>query len=120
MQSRLIDDVEVDVCPSHGVWLDQQELLTITESHRHTAPSLMARDLIRQPIRPAVDHARVLDCPHCAQAMHVHPHRDVHIDWCREHGVWLDTGELPAFFNNLRLDPLYRQRVALRMYESRF
>ena len=39
---------------------------------------------------------------------------------CREHGVWLDNGELEAMINNLRLDPLFLGKIATRLWELRF
>ena len=47
-------------------------------------------------------------------------HHGVHIDWCREHGIWLDDGELEAIQSNLRLDPLFVGKIATRLWETRF
>jgi Zn-finger nucleic acid-binding protein len=44
----------------------------------------------------------------------------VTIDWCKQHGVWLDSGELEAILNNLRLDPAYLRGVALRLSDMRY
>jgi Zn-finger nucleic acid-binding protein len=48
------------------------------------------------------------------------PYHGVIIDWCRDHGVWLDSGEMEAILNNLRLDPNYIRGVALRVSERVF
>jgi Zn-finger nucleic acid-binding protein len=114
-----LHDVTVDVS-KYGMWLDKGELLSITEGERHEGPSFMFADLIRRTTAPPVDEDRVLKCPVCGETMEVEKHHDVHVDWCREHGVWLDNGELEAMYNNLRLDPLYLGKVATRLWEARY
>jgi len=110
----------VDRCAKHGLWLDHSELLTITEAERHDKGPFVLADLLRKHIYPPDNGDRVLDCPKCASKMTVTKHRGVQIDWCKEHGVWLDERELEAMLNNLRLDPLYLGGVALRLYEDRY
>ena len=115
-----INDVEVDVCEVHGLWLDRSELLTITERERHETPSWMFTDLFRQEKRPPVDRHRTLSCPHCDADMKLEEYKSVMMDWCQEHGVWLDSGELEAIVNNLRLDPKFVGKVALRLWENKY
>ena len=119
MRHDTIHDTEVDVS-TVGLWLDKGELLRITESERHKAPDFMWGDLFRREAKPPVDDDRRLDCPHCNTEMKVEKLHGVHIDWCHEHGVWLDDGELDAIMNNLRLDPLFVRKVALRLWEARY
>ena len=54
------------------------------------------------------------------QPMKIQFYENVHMDWCTDHGVFLDAGELEAILNNLRMDPLYVRKVALRLWERRF
>ncbi|MCB9682348.1 MAG: zf-TFIIB domain-containing protein [Alphaproteobacteria bacterium] len=119
MERKKIQGVEVDLS-EHGVWLDKGELYLITEAQRHDEPSWMLSDLFRREQRPPVDPSRRLSCPVCGKQMEIVKHHDVHIDWCREHGIWLDDGELEAIQSNLRLDPLFVGKIATRLWETRF
>ena len=111
---------EVDVCPNHGIWLDKSELLSVTEAERHASPDFVLADWFRQAERPPVDEGRSLSCPKCNKPMKIEFYENVHMDWCEDHGVFLDAGELEAILNNLRLDPLYVRKVSLRLWEKRF
>ena len=117
---KQINGVEVDVCETHGLWLDKSELLTITERERHETPSFLWTDLFRREKRPPVDRHRVLSCPHCGEPMKLEEYKSVMMDWCTEHGVWLDNGELEAIVNNLRLDPKFVGKAALRLWENKY
>jgi Zn-finger nucleic acid-binding protein len=126
MSHEKLHDVMVDVSKA-GMWLDKGELLAVTEGERHAANGsvldrlgLMLADWVRGTVHPPFDPNRVLSCPVCGKAMELEEHHDVHLDWCREHGVWLDNGELEAIVNNLRTDPLYLGQVATRLWESRY
>lgn len=120
MEQKTESGVTLDVCPSHGVWLDQKELFLITERKRHEEGSFTLGDVFRREQFPRVDESRRLDCPHCGREMRLEPYRNVFMDWCPEHGVWLDAGELDAILNNLRLDPVFLHGVALRLDELRY
>lgn len=119
MQHETLHGIQIDTSP-HGMWLDRGELFAITESERHEAPEWMFSDLFRREISPPVDQDRRLKCPECGEEMEVSEHHGVHLDWCKEHGVWLDNGELEAMLNNLRLDPLFLGKIATRLWEMRY
>lgn len=112
--------VEIDVCAAHGLWLDQKELLLITEAERHAHGTFEWADLFRKPVEPPVDRARQLSCPVCREDLHQELYAGVTLDWCPEHGIFLDNGELDAILNNLRLDPMYLRGLALRLSDARF
>ncbi len=114
-----IHDIEVDICAAHGIWLDRSELLSISERERQK-PSVPWADFFRREQRPPVDRERHLDCPHCGNEMRIEWYKATFIDWCTDHGVWLDNGELDAILNNLRLDPLYVGKAALRLWEHKY
>lgn len=80
----------------------------------------MWADLFRQEQTPPVDRSRVLGCPVCGEVMELVEHHGVYLDWCREHGVWMDAGEMEALQSNLRLDPLFVGKIATRLWEARF
>lgn len=112
--------VTIDQCSAHGIWLDQKELMLITEAERHERGTFEWADLLRRPMHPPVDRARTLSCPRCDETLKLDMYADVNIDWCPDHGVWLDNGELEAILNNLRLDPMYLRGLALRLSDARF
>lgn len=112
--------VVVDVCSEHGIWLDHSELLAITEAERHAMGEFVWADIFRRPVTPPSDRGRTLMCPNCEGPMLLEFYHEVTMDWCPNHGVWLDNGELDAIINNLRLDPMYLRGMALRISESRY
>jgi len=111
---------KIDVCLEHGLWLDQHELLLITEADRHERGSFEWADLFRRHVEPPRRPDRHLHCPRCEGELRLEMYADVQIDWCPKHGVWLDNGELDAIINNLRLDPMYLRGLALRISDARF
>jgi Zn-finger nucleic acid-binding protein len=120
MTLEVRDEVEIDVCSEHGIWLDQTELLKITESQRHIEGEWVWADLFRSETSPSVDHSRALTCPVSGDLMKIQEYNGVHMDWSPGNGVWLDRGELEAILSNLRLDPAYVRGVALRLTESKY
>ena len=119
MTTRQIDGVTVDVSPV-GMWLDKGEFYLLTEAARHAAPSWTVSDLWRTEQKGRDTGARTLSCPDCGAPMEIETLHGVQIDWCREHGTWLDAGEYEAILNNLRLDPLFLGKIAMRLWETRF
>ena len=111
--------IEIDV-GEHGLWLDKGELLLLTEAERYAQPGFSWADLFRKERNPPIDRERHLRCPVCAEPMGIEDLHGVGLDWCREHGVWLDAGELEAMLSNLRLDPLFVGKVATRLWEGKF
>jgi carbonic anhydrase len=83
MQTRLIQNQALDVCPScGGTWSDTGELLAITG---------------RDPERaiPLQDFRAFKHCPTCSLPMRVTVLDGVEIESCPKcKGVWLDSGEL--------------------------
>jgi Zn-finger nucleic acid-binding protein len=120
METTTYEGVELDLCKEHGVWMDQSELLSVTESTRKTAGSFSLTDLWRTEVRPSVDKSRSLICPKCSGPMKLEFYEGVHMDWCRGHGIWLDSGELSPILNNLKRNPVFTGKAALRMWENRY
>jgi Zn-finger nucleic acid-binding protein len=112
--------IELDVCMKHGVWLDQAELLHLTEAARYEDGRFVWADLFRRPVNPPVDRDRTLLDPVVGKPMQILKYQGVSIDWSPNVGVWLDNGELDAIINNLRLNPRYLRGVALRITDAKF
>lgn len=120
MSHETRDGVEVDVCEKHGIWLDQSELLRLTDAARYADGRFVWNDLFRRPKYPPVDRERVLRDPVEGNEMKIIDYEGVSIDWSPKVGVWLDNGELEAIINNLRLNPRYLRGMALRIADSQF
>ncbi|MEC7946947.1 MAG: zf-TFIIB domain-containing protein [Myxococcota bacterium] len=120
MTTETRSGVTIDVCPEHGIWLDRKELMLITEAARHAEGEFVWADLFRSEASPKRNTGRALLCPHCSKTMEHELYKNVEIDWCRDHGVWLDNGELEAILNNLRLDGSYLRGVRLRLWDTRY
>ena len=112
--------VEIDVCAKHGIWLDKKELYHITEDARRDEDIAFWEDWFRTAVSTPTDHDRKLGCPICGKPMTLEKYEGVVIDYCTDHGTWLDSGELDAILNNLRLDPSYLRGVALRLKDLRY
>ena len=120
MKTLTMNGVEVDVCEDHGVWMDQGELLSLTEAVRHEQSTFKFADLWRKEERPPVDEGRTLFCPVSGQPMKLEFYEGVHMDWSPGHGIWLDKGELGAILNNLRLNPVFAGKAALRLWDNKY
>jgi len=112
-------EIEIDVCEAHGIWLDQPELLKITEFERKNL-TWSWKDLFRKRVLPPVDRTRQLNCPVSGEPMRIEQYKGVHMDWSPAHGLWLDNGELEAILSNLRLEPMYMRSVALRLSTGKY
>jgi Zn-finger nucleic acid-binding protein len=117
MQTEVREGVTLDRSAA-GIWLDKKELFLLTEAER-AKPVSFFEDLFRKAERPPVDRHRVLACPHCGADMEIVDYVGVHIDRCRAHGVFLDSGELGAILNNLRTDPAYVRGIAQRLSDMK-
>jgi Zn-finger nucleic acid-binding protein len=98
-------------CPTcHGTWLDIDTFQTLTaDPDRQTA--VLAKLRTRDP-DPAT-HAVTLPCPRCRRPMQRHDYAGasgVHVDVCREHGIWFDRDELRRIVEFIRSGGLNRRR----------
>jgi Zn-finger nucleic acid-binding protein len=118
MREERRGDVAVDVC-QHGLWLDKHELFQLTEQARREDTGWF-EDLLRTHQGAINDDDRVLRCPVSGNEMRREPYEGIQIDWSPGYGVWLDAGELEAIINNLRLQPSYLRRVALRVSDAKY
>ena len=91
MPAALVDDVEVDFCDEHGIWLDGGEL------------ELLAHGTVIE-IRHRHEPAQKLFCPRCdRELVSAHAAR-IDVEACPVgHGVWLDHGDV-AQLNLLKME----------------
>ncbi len=53
-------------------------------------------------------------CPVCGDRMHVERKKNISIDVCPQHGIWLDKGELEAISSSIRSRASRSRRQAVR------
>ena len=54
------------------------------------------------------------ECPICKKKMAVEVRESVSLDTCRQHGVWLDFGELEGIISRIRRGEELRRNLATR------
>lgn len=98
----------IDICPQcHGLWLDTDEFAFHASERDTFNDSKIPRKFSKPPI-PAPSH--YIKCLRCGSIMARQNFRKISgviIDICRDHGVWLDSGELQlirSFIANGGLD----------------
>jgi Zn-finger nucleic acid-binding protein len=60
------------------------------------------RSAVSQSDNPVPPKHGTLHCPVCGELMLIESVLGVTTDVCRQHGVWLDTGELPSIIDQVR------------------
>ncbi|MEE2989718.1 MAG: zf-TFIIB domain-containing protein [Planctomycetota bacterium] len=53
-------------------------------------------------------------CPICGDTMEVTTDFGINMDYCDDHGIWLDAGEMPRMISKLRAGNLVDRRRAVR------
>lgn len=92
--------IEVDFCIScRGLWFDGGEIALLGESLGREIDPLALGEPLQRPVRE-----RARKCPRCDVRMskvELEAKRPTLADRCpREHGLWLDSGELAAFLES--------------------
>ena len=118
MKEKVKDGVTIDICETHGIWLDKGELHELIESNR-TSLSWW-ENLFHQRQYSNVDDNRTLQCPKCSKDMSLETYLSVQIDWCADHGVWLDQNELEMLLHNIKSDESYIRGMSLRLWEQKY
>ena len=114
MQGMQLGTIRVSECAEcGGLWLDPAVLQTLCndrQQHSDVIATLSARAAPRNVI---ADVVRYVPCPTCAKLMnrtnfsHI---SGVIIDVCRDHGIWLDRGELEHIIQFVESGGLAKQR----------
>ena len=53
-------------------------------------------------------------CPICQKKMHAEVREGVSLDTCRQHGIWLDFGELEGIISRIRRGEELRRNLAIK------
>ena len=117
MKQEVRDGVTIDIS-EYGIWLDKGELHQLIENNR--VGLSWWESLFHERKYSKVDNKRVLHCPKCGEPMKLETYESVQLDWCEEHGVWLDHNELEMILNNLKKNDGYIGGMSLRLWEQKF
>lgn len=121
---ELAGGVEIDRCTAcHGIFFDPDELESLLDDAERATFEVDARrlEILRQEEQAAPDtQVTYLPCPDCGQLMNRRnfgARSGVIIDQCRDHGAWLDGGELRQLVEWTRAGG--REHAARRQQEER-
>jgi Zn-finger nucleic acid-binding protein len=86
---------DIDICPEcHGIWLDYGDFKKLTSERDTYADESIEFEYVRKPLPASEGY---LPCPRCEALMNRENFKRISgvlIDICRDHGVWMDAGEL--------------------------
>jgi len=89
------EDDKAEVCPQcRGLWLDLEEFKRTINQQRIPKEYIDSREIW---FKPNVAPVQYISCPRCGRLMNRENFSHISgiiIDRCRDHGVWLDAGEL--------------------------
>jgi Zn-finger nucleic acid-binding protein len=97
----------------HGTWLDVEPFQKLVKDLERQAAVLVTQ-MGRgggEKIIP-ITHESMLSCPRCRRQMNRYEYAgdsSVHVDVCREHGIWFDHDELRRIIQFLQSRGLQRQ-----------
>ena len=85
----------IDVCPQcAGLWLDSEEFAFHTSERDTFADSSIPRTYNKKPVERNKNYLKCVRCDALMTRRNFRKISGVLIDICRDHGVWLDAGEL--------------------------
>jgi len=97
--------IDIDVCRSHGVWLDNGELARLTKTVQGKPASTIDEaedELARRTSADPKPSRDKLVCPVCRGPMHSRLIMNQNVWMCRAHGFWLDKAALAGMLRALR------------------
>ena len=99
MEAQEYEGVVIDVCPRcESIWFDNGELDVFIQKRIQLNPDESPPTELDQPTSAVPQGGgRYRKCPHCSNLMNQQNYKrmsGVIIDICRQHGVFLDNGEL--------------------------
>ena len=119
---------EIEMCPQcSGIWLGTSEFKYLTSERDVYRDDSIPQEFIRTPLPHKTGYTPCPACGHFMVRRNFSKISGVIIDICRDHGVWLDTGELEqirSFVANGGLDAsqdrqIEENREAIRSLDTR-
>lgn len=114
------ETVEIDHCPQcGGIWFDRGELEYLLNHRVKTVFELNHRlmNQINKDRGASLQTRGYIPCPVCGELMpftNYGKKSGVIVDWCRDHGIWLDGGELAHLLEWAQAGGLMSQRNVMR------
>ena len=113
-----IGDTRFDECPAcHGTWLDIESFQKLVTDFDRQAAALQRQsgggERGDRAKNEPVSHVTALPCPRCRRPMNRYEYAGasgVHIDACREHGIWFDRDELRRIIQFIQSGGLEQRR----------
>jgi len=127
MTHQPVYGITVALCTRHGLWADRDQLRMIRRriQLKQQTLSRLARHEERRPVidwalpsghgehpNTALVPEGQRPCPVCGQHMATETRHGIAADVCRDHGVWLDRGELYAIQRTTRAREVRLQALA--------
>lgn len=103
---QIVEDTPLHVCRRcTGLWIDATTLKALVADRTRMDGLALHPVAIPDRVPPAVTIDEGIACPRCAKTCTRHAYRVAEglvVDSCREHGMWLDGGELAALIRHER------------------
>ncbi len=114
LQGMQLGTIRVSECAEcGGLWVDPAVLQTLCNDREHHTAVIATLSSRAAPRSTIADIVRYVPCPTCAKLMnrtnfsHI---SGVIIDVCRNHGIWLDRGEMEHIIAFVESGGLAKQR----------
>lgn len=86
---------KLNICPKcSGIWLDTSEFKHLTSERDVYKDDSTSKEYLKKPLNDEVKYSKCLRCNSFMKREMFKKISGVIIDICRDHGVWLDAGEL--------------------------
>jgi Zn-finger nucleic acid-binding protein len=107
-------DNRFEECPAcHGTWLDIQSFQKLASDFERQAAVLLRQHSRDSGRTQTLSHEGLLPCPRCRRPMQRYEYAGasgVHVDACREHGIWFDADELQGIIRFIQAGGLEQRR----------
>ena len=95
LQSHIVDGEEYDICGEcGGMWLDRDEFHRATRERIAYEKVADKGEYLKAPVRGEIEYIPCIRCGKLMNRRNFGKISGVIIDRCKQHGVWLDAGEL--------------------------
>jgi len=95
MKAHMYREIEIDLCPAcSGVWLDPDHFKYLTSERDVYADRHIPHQYVKQSLSSEYGYLPCTQCEKLMLRVNFGGISSILIDICRDHGVWLDKGEL--------------------------